>query len=539
MHTADGFRGRAGVASDRPPGVPRTVRRSPAVGGGFAVWFLPVVLSTIGVVFFALFVITGESRNLQCAVAFMVTAAPFLMAAVEGPERLLHPLSVVGFTMLLGVAGQTVYVTYGDPSNLPTLLSGLRTDVLTPGLLVVSIAVAALAVGYAAGRPNQVPKPGRLLQRGVLLGFAGPSPRRTFWAVLVLCAIAIVAFAVYAPKVGLNTPADILTSRKRIAEVEGGKTVFGYYRFGMSLAGLAFILAVYTMVRQRVSWYSGLGAVALASLTLTVAYSTVTSSRSELFATLATAAFMTIAMRGREPRPGKIAAVVVAAMLGVTFLGGLRAVNQGQASTLSSTTEADALVKNAVGSRSWMDIGPNSVVVQRVPDAYPYQYGKTLVSILWAPVPKTVWPEKPPVRLGPVIGPAVFGFDVNRRTGDPPGLVGELWLNGGLIAVVIGMIIFGVLVRRVERWHHLASATQGLAAIPYGVLVVALCLRLPASDITGVTIWILEDLLPLALLLWLVRERTVDSPRPILDHELESRLGGQGDQASRYRRARR
>jgi hypothetical protein len=510
MQTAEVFRGRASVPDPRAS-VPQAARHLPVVAGEYVAPMIPGILSTIGLVFFGLFFITGESRNLQCAVAFMVTAVPFLIAAVDGPGRLLHPLSVFGFTMLLGVAGQTVYVTYGDPSNLPDLLSGLRTDALTPGLLVVSVAVAALAIGYVAGTPNQVPKPGGLLQRGVSLGLARPSPRRTFWGVLALCAIATMAFAAYAPKVGLHIPADLLTSRKRIAEVGGGETVFAYYRFVMSLAGVAFILAVFTMVRRRVSWFSGLGAVAIVSLALTAAYATIVSSRTDLFATLAAAAFMTIAMRGREPRPGRIAAVVLAALLVVTFLGGLRAVNQGQASTLSSPTGVHALVENAAGSRSWMDIGPISVVVHRVPDAYPYQYGKTMVSILWAPVPRTVWPEKPPVRLGPVIAPVVFGFDVDRRTGDPPGLVGELWINGGLIAVIIGMIIFGLLVRRVERWYHLASATQGLAAIPCGVLVVALCLKLPAGDVTGVTIWILETLPLLALLLWIVRERTVSA----------------------------
>ncbi len=130
------------------------------------------------------------------------------------------------------------------------------------------------------------------------------------------------------------------------------------------------------------------------------------------------------------------------AFVGVMLLGGLRAVDAGQATSLRSTTGPDAIVENAVGSREWMDIGPISAVVQRVPDEYPYQYGKTLISIVWAPVPKTLWPEKPPVRIGPVVGPAVFGF-TNRRTGDAPGFVGELWINGGIIAVVFGMLVSG------------------------------------------------------------------------------------------------
>ncbi len=88
--------------------------------------------------------------------------------------------------MLLGVAGQTVYLTHGAPANLSLLLSGLGTDVLTPGLLVVAVAVAALAGGYAVAKTNPHPQPGRLLRRGVALGMASPSPRRTFWAMSVV-----------------------------------------------------------------------------------------------------------------------------------------------------------------------------------------------------------------------------------------------------------------------------------------------------------------------------------------------------------------
>lgn len=502
-----------GVTADRTRPAPEPSRFA-AADTQLTVWIIPVGLAAIALVFFALFVLSGESSNLQCAVAVMVSAVPFAIAAVEEPKRLLHPLSVFGFTLLLGVAGQTVYLTHVDPVRRADLLSGLTTDVLTSGILVVSVAVAALGIGYVAARTDQVPKPGRLLRRAVALGLHHPSPRRTAWAVAALCAIAVVAFLIYAPKVGIQGPADLLSSRKRYAEVEGGETVYGYYRFGMSLAGVAFILGAFTLVRQRVSLSSGLGAAVIVALVLTAAYAVITSSRTELFATLATAAFMTIAIRDREPRPATVAAVVVGAMLVVTLLGGLRAVNQGQASSLSSATGADALVEEAVGGRAWSDIGPISVIVERVPEAYPYQYGETVVSLAWAPIPKSVWPEKPPVRLGPVISPAVFGFDVDRRTGDPPGLIGELWLNGGLIAVVIGMGLFGALLRRVERWHHLAAATGGLSAIPYGVLVVALCLKLPVSDITGVAISILEDLPVLALLVWIVAARPLAGREP-------------------------
>src|SRR5947207_6833832 len=427
-------------------------RGPPAAMKSSIAWIPAAAISVAGLAFFLLFVATGYTSDLQCAGAFMITAVPFWVAAAEAPNRLLHPLSVFGFTMLLGVAGQTVYLTHTDTNTLPDdLLSGLTTSILTPGLLVVGLGVVALTVGYLVMRPNRSPRPGSVIRRGMRLGMASPSPDRAFWVVVAACAVSLAAFAVYAPKVGINSPTDLLTSQKRFVPVGGRyESVLGYYRFAMSFAAIGFIFAVYTLVRRRLSWASPLGAVAVLALVLTAGYAVITSSRTQLFAPLAIAVLITVALRRREPRRGRMIIAVLVALFGLSLLGGIRAVNSGQAPSLSSTTRSQALVENAIGSREWMAIGPISVLVNRVPSEYPYQYGKTLVSILWAPIPHGLWPNKPPTLIGPVISPKIFGFTVDRRTGDPPGIIAELWLNGSVIAVLIGMAILGALMRGLQ-----------------------------------------------------------------------------------------
>jgi hypothetical protein len=289
--------------------------------------------------------------------------------------------------------------------------------------------------------------------------------------------------------------------------MEGHAQVYGYYRFFISLTGPVFMLITYVMVRNKVSILSRLGVLAFASLLLTAGWATVSSSRTELFATVAIAVFITIALRRREPRVAAVVAATVLAISGLTFLGGLRSVDNGQASSLSSTLSTNALVENAVGNGSWMDIGPISVLVHRVPEAFPYQYGKTLVAILWEPIPRSLWPNKPLVRIGPLIGPRVFGYSERRVSGDPVGIVGELWLNGSIFFVIAGMGLVGVAIRWVDRQYRLVGQTDGLSAIPYGVLIVGTCLQLPIEDITGVLTPILENLAALTVMLWLARDR--------------------------------
>ena len=128
---------------------------------------------------------------------------------------------------------------------------------------MVSVGVVALGVGYlAANAGRESIRPGRMLTRGMQLGLAKSSPRRVFWVAVVLCVISMAAFALYAPKVGLHSLHDLLSSRKRFVVENGHVLVYGYYRFLVFQSGTAFILVAYVMIRSRISLRSRLGLLA-------------------------------------------------------------------------------------------------------------------------------------------------------------------------------------------------------------------------------------------------------------------------------------
>jgi hypothetical protein len=91
------------------------------------------------------------------------------------------------------------------------------------------------------------------------------------------------------------------------------------------------------------------------------------------------------------------------------------------------------------------------------------------------------------------------------------GVIGELWLNGGLVAVLLGMVMVGLLLRRVEHLYRIASATGGLSALPYGILIVALGLQLPITDVTGVLIFVIKYFVLTGAVVWIVRSRGTDA----------------------------
>jgi hypothetical protein len=468
-------------------------------------WLMPAALTLTAVAFFLVFLFGHEQGDIQSAAAAAITALPFIVAAREAPERLLHPLAVFGFTMVLGIAGQTIYLAHGAPLS-GELLSGMSPDIVSRALLVVGAGVISLCLGYLAyGAVRKEPVPGTGFRWLIDRGFADPSPRRVLWIVLALLVIAALGFAIYAPKVGIDSVGSLFSSRKRFVVIDGQVVVYGYYRWVIGLCGIGFLFAVYTLVRNQLSWRSPLGVVAVLSILGTAGFAVVTSSRTELFGIVAMAAFIAIALRRREPRPGLILAGGVAALVAVTLLVGLRSASAGTREP-DQRSPVSALLDDAVGSRDWMGVGPIAVVVERVPEAYPFQYGKTLASILWEPIPRTIWKSKPPVRIGPEIGPPVYRFHPSERiSGDPPGILGEFWLNGGPIGVILGMAILGVGIGAVARWYDMVDSTAGLSALFYGVIGIGVCLQLPIADFTGILTIVVQNLVILAILFWFAR----------------------------------
>lgn len=89
-----------------------------------------------------------------------------------------------------------------------------------------------------------------------------------------------------------------------------------------------------------------------------------------------------------------------------------------------------------------------SFIVQRYPSMYPYRPGMMLWELAVNPIPRLLWKRKP-VGFGTVIAQQYYGTkEIPMNLG--PGVVGELFSNGGIIMIVIGMMLFGVFAEAVH-----------------------------------------------------------------------------------------
>ena len=94
-------------------------------------------------------------------------------------------------------------------------------------------------------------------------------------------------------------------------------------------------------------------------------------------------------------------------------------------------------------------IGIVSVIVRDTPSVSPFQNGRTLGLFFVAFIPRIFWPSKPEITLGQWITD-VYGSGPHIRSYTGPGFIGDLYLNFGVVSVVLGMFVLGALLRLIQ-----------------------------------------------------------------------------------------
>ena len=90
------------------------------------------------------------------------------------------------------------------------------------------------------------------------------------------------------------------------------------------------------------------------------------------------------------------------------------------------------VLESIVLNRNQIELPKTAHIINAVPETLDFQYGKTLTRWLAAPIPREVWPDKPVIHPGPIIGNRIYG---QRVAGVPPGLIAELWWNFGWFGI--------------------------------------------------------------------------------------------------------
>lgn len=431
--------------------------------------------------------------SLAGAAAFSMVFGLVLLRKEFDPAE---PVSLILLSLAIGVAFKPAYVLFGPREEWSYLLLNEPDPLflLTPAVLIV-IAMGCLSLGYLSGG-------GRSLIANAQIFNARPW---SGWRVGVLTVLGVVisiaGMALFIQKMGIGNVLDNI-SGKRFYAVEDGtvRSPLGYLRWAASASQPAFVLLL-AWVLQRYRRIPILLALSLVLVGLmTMLFPFFVSSRTGIITVVLQAFIVWRCIRGSIPRSVLVSTSAFIMVL-VFLVATLRPQKAGvEGVDISESVGLDGMIEMTVGGRHFFDLTRTAHIVQNVPELIPFQYGATYVSWMVAPIPRTMWPQKPSLGSGPMIGREVF----RTAAGVPPGLVAELYLNFGAVGVLFGSFLMGLLIRVLfEQFRPVLSTPVG--AVLYACLVVPLGWEAINGDFSRMVVNALLDIIPVLVGLWFIR----------------------------------
>jgi oligosaccharide repeat unit polymerase len=423
-------------------------------------------------------------------------ALPILLR--RSPPDLFSPLVLSGLAFLIGAGLRAPYILFSSSSRADYVLFGMSLSEITNGLPVALLGSAAFAFGYALA-----PQARRTTVGGTD-PFNPSYQRLALYAVL----IGIVAWAgtvVFLQHAGINLSNGFAAATRKVSfayQTQDGVVIQGSGGFLRFLAGLSdfplfLVLYLWISGRLRLSGFWMILILFLSGPSLGLPF--LLSSRTDMALFLINVAAFGSFYGKIKGRHIVLGAVTLIAM--VTVMGNLRTENMGNTTAYGSSIDA------IVGSGNGVDLVRIAGIANRVPDVVPYQLGKSYLAVLTFPIPRSIFPSKPNTALGPWVKEEIFGFSVPGNNGWPPTMIGEAYLNFGVLGVPVVMLLFGLLLGSVYARFRPRLGKRFVATAIYSVLLWRFGFNWIGLNFAIGAVQIITTIVPMVLLLHLIRRR--------------------------------
>lgn len=413
----------------------KTVRRTKGSRGPLSGFFAILIVGTILATLSALV----RPENVHLAVGMLALLVVSIPIVSDSNYDLFSPWSFIVLSVVLGTTLRGAYMSFNlpDPATADFFwFLGNSTEYFMWPYCVLLLGLVSLTFGYMkAERKTKIPLPKIAWkeQRLSILGFA-------------VLFVAILATRQFIGQTGGAGSGKISAKRTVHAfdDVLGTNEnhAHGALRKGAQLAYLGhliFLAAVFTRKSQLRSVEMFL---MLSLLVIGCVLPFYASSRSGMVYGLLQSLAVLYYSR-RHISMGRLAVFGVVGMLGMMlFLAITQLRMSGELGEFSLGQVTDSVVVN----RNCCGCAKVAHIVNAVPELLEYQYGSTIGVWFLAPIPRSIWANKPLMHSGPIIGTALFG---TVRGGVPASLIGELYWNFALPGVIIGCFLVGAAIKHI------------------------------------------------------------------------------------------
>lgn len=378
-----------------------------------------------------------------------------------------EPATFIFISVFIGVFLRTILLAVTDNSELINRLNlGQPVEFLIPALTVSIVAIVLLSLGQIACPRCRFDLGGlALFQRNFW------RVRRVAWISILLVGLASLGIVMLAQEssISISSLSDI--SAKRYTQIESGQVlVAGYSRWLAALGAPALYVSL-----AYVAAFGSRNAIVMAVITIAAAFAAVAfpvlvNTRGGLvnLAINSTAIwyYLRVVPSGRKLPLLKIAALASFLVVSITLLMAARS----KAETIgevASYFSPDKVLESLAGDGNFFGVEKVAHVLDKVPETSPFLLGESLLSWVYAPIPRSLWENKP-VALAFRFRHEIYDLPYTETSGYPPGVVVELYWNFGLAGVLIGMFILGVLLGAVYRsFRPLIQAANPSAVVLY------------------------------------------------------------------------
>lgn len=406
--------------------------------------------------------------------------------------RITDPLTFIALPMTVGTVLGSMMIAFGEGKRRNAIMADWAVPDFAQGMIFMLLSLIMISLGYCATTKRipverYLPDTRNLSERGIQLGL------------LIGVGIALLSIASYLQSTGGFSLSAI--SQKRAIEIASeGEVVYGGGGYVRLLAGISdqlLLLLLAYHLQQSATLRPGIRFQLIAVFLLAAFLPFVSSGRGALVMIFYGLLFVYTAYR--DLRWSQVIGVAAIPLVIFGIMTGLRAESQGGEGGFVNPLMA--LPESGNG----LHIGSTTAVLNAVPERMPFQYGATMTSWVFAPIPRTVWPTKPDTSLGKRIKAEIYQRKV-IRTGNPASFMAEGFMNFGWIGFFGVSLAFGALARLTANSFLPAIDLRRspLAPVLYFMMVMAVA-SLTNSNLSQAIIRLITDVVSFTMAYVLLR----------------------------------
>ena len=409
---------------------------------------------------------------------FVTVAAPVGTAILHRPYDIFHPLNFAALSLFFGVFGRVIYLLTSNSPAALGLLEGQGIDSLIPGALLSMVGSTLICIGFVCARQTElrVPFLGKILE-----GFREERLMFQLPVVFVVCAFGV---ALFLQATGFEYSGILNLSQKRRVVINDVESSLGYHRLIAQDVPRAILLVLTAMwcAGYRRSHYFRAALIGFAGMAILLPF--LASSRANVLYAMIAVCVVINRARGIKLHTlaitGVMACVVIFGMLMLR-----RVTTRNESVSVQSIAEMG--LEPLFGNHSFADVCKLSHVYQAVPGLIDYKYGASFAGILWAPIPRQVWPGKPEIAMGREITEKIYnrGMKMKKKGGGtPPGIFVESIVNFSVYGFPFALLVVGALFRVLYNSLNSLAARSAPGIALYGGVLPLFVMNVLSGDFT-------------------------------------------------------